>query len=77
MRLEETSEIGHRVVLVCDTNRKGHIYTSADVTMSTRDLCNDFLYLIGWRLYRGKQLCPECAARVATRLATRPAGGAA
>lgn len=57
-----------QVELVCDTVRKGHVHTSASVTTTSRDRSVNLLYMLGWRLHRGKQLCPECAARVAKRL---------
>lgn len=74
MITEEKLANCHRILIVCDTKRRGHVHTSADITMSTRDLCNNFLYMLGWRLRRGKQLCPECSARVEKRQAA--AGGA-
>lgn len=60
-----------RIVVVCDTKRKGHVETTADVTTPSHESSVGFLYTMGWRLHRGKQLCPECAARVANRMAKR------
>jgi len=59
----------HTVELVCDTVRKGHVHTSAKVSTLSHDSSVKLLFMLGWRLHRGKQLCPECSARVAKRIA--------
>lgn len=53
------------VTLVCD---RKNCNAPVTVERESHDLCQRTLLLIGWRLYRGKQLCPKHAALVFKRL---------
>ena len=54
----------HRMELGCD---KLHCFQGIRVTMDTREECNLELYRAGWRLYRGKQFCPEHSEQITER----------
>lgn len=58
-------DIGHEISLTCD---RPHCFNSVTVMRNTRDQCNRMLVDLGWRLYRGKQLCPVHAEKIAKRL---------
>jgi hypothetical protein len=51
--------------LGCD---KPHCAAGIGVTRKTREECNLALYQAGWRLYRGKQFCPEHSEQIAKKL---------
>lgn len=54
----------HRMEIACD--RPNCAY-AIRLTRPTRDECNLHIYKAGWRLYRGKQLCPYHAEKVMRR----------
>lgn len=68
---EGPHEYGYFIELICDTKRKRHKTTRAFIATSTRDGCNQFLYQMGWSLHRGKQMCPECTARIFKEMAKK------
>lgn len=48
------------VLVVCDSKR---CTASSSLSAETFSECADLLYAQGWRLHRGRHLCPRCAAK--------------
>jgi len=52
------------IQLTCDRKDCDTLVT---VTRALRDECNQALFDLGWRVCRGKTLCPQCVERRAKR----------
>lgn len=49
------------IELVCEARKgKGVCGSTAEVTMQSLEMVNKFLFALGWRLLRGKQVCGSC-----------------
>lgn len=59
---ESKGELGLVTIeVVCDARKgKGICGNSASITMADRKTIQRFLYALGWRLLRGRQVCSLC-----------------
>lgn len=64
-------ESRHFIEVGCDSPTCDHKFSKARVEESSREMCIRILFVLGWRLHQGKQLCPTCAGKVTDRLAKR------
>ena len=66
MSYRESKEAGLITIdITCDARkgRKDICGNEASITMQNRDVINQFIYNLGWRLLRGHQVCGECMAK--------------
>lgn len=55
----------------CDAPTCTNKLSRARVEEAAREICIRTLFVLGWRLHQGKQLCPTCAGKVKERLANK------
>ena len=64
-------EYRYFIEVECDSRLCPHKFSKARVEEAAREICVRVLFVLGWRLHKGKQLCPTCAGKVKERLAKR------